>query len=78
MARHAAVRALCRQGDILPLQLSPWHLALVAGDGFCAFLTAWIYSRLLQRGSGLAWLAAGFLSVGFLTHLVLDESIPST
>jgi hypothetical protein len=48
-----------------------WHslLAMV----FCAFLTAWIYSRLLQRDPAVAWLAAGFLSVGFLTHLILDE-----
>jgi len=48
-----------------------WHslLAMV----FCAFVTAWVYSRLLQRDEGVAWLAAGFLSVGFLTHLILDE-----
>jgi len=48
-----------------------WHslLAMV----FCAFVTAWIYSWLLRRDQGVAWLAAGFLSVGFLTHLILDE-----
>ena len=48
-----------------------WHslLAMV----FCAFLTALIYSQLLRRDEGVAWLAAGFMSVGFLTHLVLDE-----
>jgi membrane-bound metal-dependent hydrolase YbcI (DUF457 family) len=48
-----------------------WHSFLAMA--FCAFLTAWIYSRLLQRDPAVAWLAAGFLSVGFLTHLILDE-----
>jgi hypothetical protein len=28
---------------------------------------------LLQRDEGVAWLAAGFMSVGYLTHLILDE-----
>ena len=48
-----------------------WHslLAMV----FCALLTSCIYYRLLQRDSGVAWLAAGFLAFGFLTHLILDE-----
>jgi membrane-bound metal-dependent hydrolase YbcI (DUF457 family) len=48
-----------------------WHSLLAMA--FCAFLTAWIYSRLLQRDEGVAWLAAGFMSIGFLTHLILDE-----
>ena len=48
-----------------------WHsvLAMV----FCSFVTAWIYSNLLGKDEGVAWLAAGFLAIGFLTHLVLDE-----
>ena len=48
-----------------------WHslLAMV----FCAVITAVVYSRLLQRDEGVAWLAAGFMSIGFLTHLILDE-----
>ena len=48
-----------------------WHslLAMV----FCAFLTAVIYSQLLRRDEGVAWLAAGFMAAGFLTHLILDE-----
>ena len=48
-----------------------WHslLALV----FCAFVTAVIFSRLLGRNDGVAWLAAGFMGVGYLTHLILDE-----
>jgi hypothetical protein len=48
-----------------------WHSLLAMM--FCAFLTACIYSRLLLRDEGVAWLAAGFLSIGFLTHLILDE-----
>src|SRR5262245_27124097 len=48
-----------------------WHsiLALV----FCSLITAWVYGKLLQRDEGVAWLAAGFMAVGFLTHLILDE-----
>jgi hypothetical protein len=48
-----------------------WHsiLAMV----FCAFVTAWVYSQLLGKDEGVAWLAAGFLAIGFLTHLILDE-----
>lgn len=48
-----------------------WHsiLAMV----FCAFVTAWVFSNLLGRDDGVAWLAAGFMAIGFLTHLVLDE-----
>jgi membrane-bound metal-dependent hydrolase YbcI (DUF457 family) len=48
-----------------------WHslLALV----FCAFVTAWVFYRLLGRDPAVAWLAAGFLGIGFLTHLILDE-----
>ena len=48
-----------------------WHslLAMV----FCALLTCWIYATLLQRDAAVAWLAAGFMSIGFLTHLILDE-----
>jgi membrane-bound metal-dependent hydrolase YbcI (DUF457 family) len=48
-----------------------WHSLLAMA--FCAFVTAWVYSRLLQRDEGVAWLAAGFMSVGYLTHLILDE-----
>jgi membrane-bound metal-dependent hydrolase YbcI (DUF457 family) len=48
-----------------------WHsfLAMI----FCALVTACVYSRLLGRDEGVAWLAAGFLAIGFLTHLILDE-----
>jgi hypothetical protein len=48
-----------------------WHslLAMV----FCAFVTAWVFGALLLRDPGVAWLAAGFLAIGYLTHLILDE-----
>lgn len=48
-----------------------WHsiLALI----FCSFITAWVYGKILARDEGVAWLAAGFMGIGFLTHLILDE-----
>lgn len=48
-----------------------WH-SIVAGL-FCACATAVVYKYLLGRHEGVAWLAAGFLFIGFLTHLILDE-----
>jgi len=39
----------------------------------CAFVTAWIFSRLLGRDDSVAWLGAAFMGVGYLTHLILDE-----
>jgi membrane-bound metal-dependent hydrolase YbcI (DUF457 family) len=48
-----------------------WH-SILAGC-FCAFVTALIYKQLLGRHEGVAWLAAGFLFIGYLTHLILDE-----
>jgi hypothetical protein len=48
-----------------------WH-SLIAGL-FCAFVTVTIYSKLLGRNDGVAWLAGGFLLIGYLTHLILDE-----
>jgi hypothetical protein len=48
-----------------------WHslLALL----FCSLVTAWVFYNLLGRNESVAWLAAVFMGVGFLTHLVLDE-----
>lgn len=48
-----------------------WH-SLAAGL-FCACFTAVVYKYLLGRHEGVAWLAAGFMLIGFLTHLILDE-----
>lgn len=40
---------------------------------FFAFFTAVIYRYLLGRPDGVAWLAAGFMFVGYMVHLTLDE-----
>jgi hypothetical protein len=48
-----------------------WHSILAAV--FCACATAAIYTSVLGRNEGVAWLAGGFLAIGYLTHLILDE-----
>jgi hypothetical protein len=48
-----------------------WHSVLAAV--FCSAVTAVVYYYLLRRPDGVAWLAAGFMFIGFMTHLVLDE-----
>jgi hypothetical protein len=48
-----------------------WHSLLAML--FCAFVTAWVFSRLLGRHDSVAWLGAAFMAAGYLTHLVLDE-----
>jgi hypothetical protein len=48
-----------------------WH-SLVAG-AFFWFLTAVIFHALLGFHEGVAWLAGGFVFLGYVTHLVLDE-----
>ena len=48
-----------------------FHSILAAA--FFAFLTAIAYKHLLGRHEGVAWLAAGFMFIGYMVHLVLDE-----
>lgn len=48
-----------------------WH-SLLAGVFFW-FLTAIVFKYVLNRHEGVAWLAGGFLFMGYVTHLVLDE-----
>ena len=48
-----------------------WHSILAAV--FCSAITAVVYYYLLRRHEGVAWLAAAFMFLGFLTHLILDE-----
>ncbi len=48
-----------------------WHSVLAAA--FCASVTAVVYYYLLRRPDGVAWLAAGFMFIGYMTHLILDE-----
>lgn len=48
-----------------------WH-SILAGLLFW-FLTAIVFKQVLGRHEGVAWLAGGFLFVGYITHLILDE-----
>jgi len=40
---------------------------------FFALLTTIVYRYVLGRHDGVAWLAGGFMFVGYIVHLVLDE-----
>jgi len=48
-----------------------WH-SIVAGLLFW-FVTAYIFHYWMGFHEGVAWLAGGFVFVGFITHLILDE-----
>lgn len=48
-----------------------WH-SILAGLFFW-FLTAVVFKYVLHRHEGVAWLAGGFMFIGYLTHLILDE-----
>ncbi len=48
-----------------------WH-SIVAGF-FWWFLTAIVFHYVLGTHEGVAWLAGGFMFIGYLTHLLLDE-----
>jgi len=48
-----------------------WHSLLAAF--FFASLTALIFHYLLGKHAGIAWLAGGFMFIGCITHLLLDE-----
>ncbi len=48
-----------------------WH-SLLAG-AFCAVATAAVFAHVFDRHEGVAWLAAGFMFIGYIVHLVLDE-----
>ena len=48
-----------------------WHSLLASF--FFASLTALIFHHLLGKHPGVAWLAGGFMFVGCITHLILDE-----
>jgi hypothetical protein len=48
-----------------------WH-SLLAG-AFSSVATAIVFFYVLHRPEGVAWLAAGFMMLGYITHLVLDE-----
>ena len=48
-----------------------WHSLLATV--FCALITTVVFKYILGEADGVAWLAAGFLAIGYLSHLVLDE-----
>ena len=48
-----------------------WH-SLIAGL-VCALATVLMFYYVFDRPDGVAWLGGGFLLIGFLTHLILDE-----
>jgi hypothetical protein len=48
-----------------------WH-SWIAGLA-SAFAAVLIFYYVFDRPDGVAWLAGGFLFIGFLTHLILDE-----
>ena len=48
-----------------------WH-SILAGLLFW-FLSAIVFKQVLGRQEGVAWHAGGFLFVGYITHLILDE-----
>jgi hypothetical protein len=48
-----------------------WHSITAAV--FCSIATAIAFQHLLGKPAGVAWLAAAFMFVGYLTHLTLDE-----
>jgi hypothetical protein len=48
-----------------------WHSILAAV--FSSVATAIVFQHLLGKPAGVAWLAAVFMFVGYLTHLTLDE-----
>lgn len=48
-----------------------WHSLL--GAVFASAATAVVFASVLGRHEGVAWLAAGFMLVGYLVHLTLDE-----
>ncbi len=48
-----------------------WHSILAAV--FVSLFTAVIFYQVLGRPDAVAWLAAGFMFLGYMTHLTLDE-----
>jgi LexA-binding, inner membrane-associated putative hydrolase len=61
---HAIFHHICVHRGI-------WH-SVLAGV-FCAAATAIVFRYGLDKHEGVAWLAGGFMFVGFLVHLALDE-----
>ncbi len=56
---------------LLSVHRGIWH-SILAGL-FSAAATAIVFYYPLAKPAGVAWLAAGFLFIGYLVHLTLDE-----
>lgn len=48
-----------------------WHSILATV--FFALATTVVFKYILGEGDGISWLAGGFMAIGCLTHLILDE-----
>lgn len=48
-----------------------WHSLLAAV--FVSIVTAIVFAKILDKPEGVAWLAAGFMFIGYIVHLALDE-----
>src|SRR5690606_38658056 len=55
----------------LAVHRGTWH-SILAGL-FSATATAVVFGNVMDRHAGVAWLAAGFMFIGYLVHLTLDE-----
>ncbi len=55
----------------LSIHRGVWHSLLAAA--FSAAATAVVFAYVLGRHEGVAWLAAGFMFIGYIVHLALDE-----
>lgn len=55
----------------LSVHRGAWH-SVMAGV-LCAALTAILFHHVLGKHEGVAWLAGGFLFIGYMSHLILDE-----
>lgn len=55
----------------LAVHRGTWHSIIAAL--FSAAATAVVFGNVLDRHAGVAWLAGGFMLVGYLVHLTLDE-----
>lgn len=55
----------------LSIHRGNWH-SIVAAI-LVSVITAIVFKHILGRPDGVAWLAAGFMFIGYLVHLILDE-----
>jgi len=49
-----------------------WHSLLATV--FCALATSVVFKYIIGAPDHVAWLGAGFMAIGYVTHLILDEA----